>query len=63
MVLFCIGGYYFGSVDQERYVCLGNVTLIPVLIQVIRFMIQEYVCKIHGRVFGEVVDTMCVSVV
>ncbi len=42
---------------------LGNVTLIPVLIRVIRFMIQEYVCKIHGHVFGEVVDTMCVSVV
>ena len=51
-ILFCVGGYYFGSVDQERY---DDAIAIRYACSslVCRYMIQRYARKMHGRVFGE----------
>jgi hypothetical protein len=48
------GGYYFGSVDQERSVFSEyprTISLTPLI--VLRYSIQRFARKISGRVLGE----------
>jgi hypothetical protein len=50
---FRIGGYYFGSVDQERYDCHAFACFPLTRTGKYRYMIQRYARKMHGRVFGK----------
>ena len=50
------GGYYFGSVNQERYSTFCHAfRVLFTQTGKSRYMIQRYARKMHGRVFGEIV--------